>query len=304
MAEKITINIKEQQGRLDAILAKEDIPYSRTILADWIQDGTVLVNQKKVKRSYKVVSGDTVTLTPPEVQNTAIVAEDIPLSIVYEDNDLIVVNKPQGMVVHPAAGHTSGTLVNALLYHAPLSTINGEFRPGIVHRIDRDTSGLLMVAKNDEAHQALSAQLKDHKNQRIYYALVRGEFTEESGTINAPIARHKVDRKKQAVQSGGREAITHFEVLKRYVGYTLLKVQLETGRTHQIRVHMTYIGHPVVGDPVYGSAQKLPGVNLEGQLLHAKTLSLIQPKTHEELTFNSPLPAYFEAALDTLTPII
>ncbi|KAA8381279.1 RluA family pseudouridine synthase [Leuconostoc carnosum] len=304
MAEKITINIKEQQGRLDAILAKEDIPYSRTVLADWIQDGAVLVNQKKVKRSYKVVSGDTVTLTPPEVQNTAIVAEDIPLSIVYEDNDLIVVNKPQGMVVHPAAGHTSGTLVNALLYHAPLSTINGEFRPGIVHRIDRDTSGLLMVAKNDEAHQALSAQLKDHKNQRIYYALVRGEFTEESGTINAPIARHKVDRKKQAVQSGGREAITHFEVLKRYVGYTLLKVQLETGRTHQIRVHMTYIGHPVVGDPVYGSAQKLPGVNLEGQLLHAKTLSLIQPKTHEELTFNSPLPAYFEAALDTLTPII
>lgn len=304
MAEKITINIKEQQGRLDAILAKEDIPYSRTVLADWIQDGVILVNQKKVKRSYKVVSGDTVTLTPPEVQNTAIVAEDIPLSIVYEDNDLIVVNKPQGMVVHPAAGHTSGTLVNALLYHAPLSTINGEFRPGIVHRIDRDTSGLLMVAKNDEAHQALSAQLKDHKNQRIYYALVRGEFTEESGTINAPIARHKVDRKKQAVQSGGREAITHFEVLKRYVGYTLLKVQLETGRTHQIRVHMTYIGHPVVGDPVYGSAQKLPGVNLEGQLLHAKTISLIQPKTHEELTFNSPLPAYFEAALDTLTPII
>lgn len=304
MAEKITINIKEQQGRLDAILAKEDVPYSRTVLADWIQDGVILVNQKKVKRSYKVVSGDTVTLTPPEVQNTAIVAEDIPLSIVYEDNDLIVVNKPQGMVVHPAAGHTSGTLVNALLYHAPLSTINGEFRPGIVHRIDRDTSGLLMVAKNDEAHQALSVQLKDHKNQRIYYALVRGEFTEESGTINAPIARHKVDRKKQAVQSGGREAITHFEVLKRYVGYTLLKVQLETGRTHQIRVHMTYIGHPVVGDPVYGSAQKLPGVNLKGQLLHAKTLSLIQPKTHEELTFNSPLPAYFEAALDTLTPII
>ena len=304
MTKKITINIIDQIGRIDAILAKENLPYSRTTLAEWLQTGHILVNGVQVKRAYKVTTGDTITILPPEVITTEIIAEDIPLDIIYEDDDILVVNKPQGMVVHPAAGHSSGTLVNALLFHAPLSTINGEFRPGIVHRIDRDTSGLLMVAKNDQAHQGLSAQLKAHKNDRIYYALVRGEFVENSGTINAPISRHKVDRKKQAVQEGGREAITHFEVIERYVGYTLLKVRLETGRTHQIRVHMTYIGHPVVGDPVYGSAQNLAGVKLNGQMLHAKTLSLTQPKTGEELRFDSALPAYFKDALATLTPII
>ncbi|MBZ5955607.1 RluA family pseudouridine synthase [Leuconostoc gasicomitatum] len=304
MTKKITINIIDQIGRIDAILAKENLPYSRTTLAEWLQTGYILVNGVQVKRAYKVTTGDTITILPPEVITTEIIAEDIPLDIIYEDDDILVVNKPQGMVVHPAAGHSSGTLVNALLFHAPLSTINGEFRPGIVHRIDRDTSGLLMVAKNDQAHQGLSAQLKAHKNDRIYYALVRGEFVENSGTINAPINRHKVDRKKQAVQEGGREAITHFEVIERYVGYTLLKVRLETGRTHQIRVHMTYIGHPVVGDPVYGSAQNLAGVKLNGQMLHAKTLSLTQPKTGEELRFDSALPAYFKDALATLTPII
>lgn len=304
MTKTTTINIVDQTGRIDAILAKENLLYSRTTLADWLQTGHILVNGVQVKRAYKVTTGDTINIVPPEIATTEIVAEDIPLDIVYEDDDILIVNKPQGMVVHPAAGHSSGTLVNALLFHAPLSTINGEFRPGIVHRIDRDTSGLLMVAKNDQAHQALSAQLKAHKNDRIYYALVRGEFVENSGTINAPISRHKVDRKKQAVQEGGREAITHFEVLSRYVGYTLLKVSLETGRTHQIRVHMTYIGHPVIGDPVYGSAKSLPGVTLKGQMLHAKTLSLTQPTTGKELVFNSDLPAYFEAALATLTPII
>lgn len=304
MTEQIIINITDQSGRVDAILAKEKLPYSRTILSNWLQTGHVLVNGNKVKRAYKVTTGDQISIIPPELVTTEIVAEDIPLDIVYEDNDVLVVNKPQGMVVHPAAGHTSGTLVNALIFHAPLSTINGEFRPGIVHRIDRDTSGLLMVAKNDQAHQILSAQLKEHKNDRIYYALVRGEFVEDSGTIDAPIGRHKVDRKKQAVQEGGRNAVTHFEVIKRYVGYTLLKVSLETGRTHQIRVHMTYIGHPIVGDPVYGSAQKLPGVDLVGQMLHAKTLSLTQPTTGEKLVFDSNLPDYFEAALATLTPII
>jgi len=304
MTKKITINIVDQTGRIDVILAKENLPYSRTTLADWLQTGHILVNGVQVKRAYKVIAGDVINILPPEVTTTEIIAENIPLEIVYEDNDILVVDKPQGMVVHPAAGHSSGTLVNALLYHSPLSTINGEFRPGIVHRIDRDTSGLLMVAKNDQAHQALSAQLKAHKNDRIYYALVRGEFVENSGTINAPIGRHKVDRKKQAVQEGGREAITHFEVIKRYVGYTLLKVRLETGRTHQIRVHMTYIGHPVVGDPVYGSAQNLAGVVLKGQMLHAKTLSLTQPKTGKELIFDSALPNYFTNALATLTPII
>ncbi len=303
MTDAITINITDQTGRIDAILANENLPYSRTVLASWIQSGEVLVNGQRVKRSYQVVSGDVIHILPPAVQTTEIVPEAIPLNVIYEDDDLLVVNKPQGMVVHPAAGHTSGTLVNALLHHAPLSTINGEFRPGIVHRIDRDTSGLLMVAKNDQAHQALSAQLKAHKNERIYYALVRGEFEENSGTVNAPIARHPVDRKKQAIQENGREAVTHFEVITRYVGYTLLKVRLETGRTHQIRVHMTYIGHPIVGDPVYGSAQKLPGVSLAGQLLHAKTLSLTQPTTGENLTFDSPLPDNFERALATLTPI-
>lgn len=297
------INITTQVGRIDAILAKEDLQYSRTTLAEWLQKGNILVNNNKVKRSYKVSEGDTISIFPPQVASTEIIAEDIPLDIVYEDNDILVVNKPQGMVVHPAAGHASGTLVNALLYHAPLSTINGAFRPGIVHRIDRDTSGLLMVAKNDVAHQALSAQLKAHKNDRIYYALVRGEFSENSGTINAPIGRHPVDRKRQAVQAGGREAITHFEVVQRYVGFTLLKVRLETGRTHQIRVHLTYIGHPIVGDPVYGNAQKLADVPLVGQLLHAKTLSLAQPTTGEELRFDSPLPNYFQAALATLTKI-
>lgn len=303
MTEKTIINITTQVGRVDAILAKEGLQYSRTTLAEWLQKGHILVNNNTVKRSYKVSTGDTISIDPPQVESTEIIAENIPLDIVYEDDDVLVINKPQGMVVHPAAGHASGTLVNALLYHAPLSTINGEFRPGIVHRIDRDTSGLLMVAKNDVAHHDLSAQLKAHKNDRIYYALVRGEFSENSGTINAPIGRHPVDRKRQAVQAGGREAITHFEVVHRYVGFTLLKVRLETGRTHQIRVHLTYIGHPIVGDPVYGNAQKLANVSLFGQLLHAKTLSLSQPTTGKELTFDSPLPDYFQAALATLVPL-
>ena len=303
MANKILIHITDQAGRVDAVLSKENLSYSRTTLSNWLVDGTILVNNHKVKRSYKVVSGDTISITPPETQETKIEAENIPVDIIYEDDDIIVVNKPQGMVVHPAAGHSSGTLVNALLHHSPLSTINGEFRPGIVHRIDRDTSGLLMVAKNDKAHRSLSEQLKSHKNQRVYYALVRGEFTEDSGTIEAPIGRHKIDRKKQAVIEGGREDVTHFRVLKRYVGYTLLKVSLETGRTHQIRVHMSYIGHPVVGDPVYGTAQNLDGTQLNGQLLHAKTLTLEQPTTGDELSFDSPLPDYFQFALSTLTPI-
>ena len=201
--------------------------------------------------------------------------------------------------MHPALGHESGTLVNALMFHTPLSTINGVVRPGIVHRIDKDTSGLLMVAKNDKAHEALSAQLKDKKNLRQYYALVHGEFIENEGTIKAPLGRSSADRKKQAVVAGGRDAVTHFKVVKRFVGYTLLQVTLETGRTHQIRVHMAYIGHPVAGDPLYGPKKTLPG---NGQYLHAATLGLTQPTTGEEMTFEAPLPAYFTEMLDQLDP--
>lgn len=300
MANMTEIKINEGGKRLDAALASAGLEHSRSTLANWIKDGQVLVNRKKVKSSYKAKAGDKVQIVVPETKPVAIEAENIPLDIVYEDDDLIVVNKPQGMVVHPAAGHASGTLVNALLYHAPLSSINGEFRPGIVHRIDRDTSGLLMVAKNDQAHHALAAELKAHKTERYYYALVKGEFKEDRGTVDAPIGRHPKDRKKQAVVPGGRDAVTHFEVLERFSGYTLLKLALETGRTHQIRVHMQYIGHPVVGDETYGHEQTLLGISLKGQLLHAKTLVLTQPTTGETMTFDSELPKTFKRVLKAL----
>ncbi|HEY4400006.1 MAG TPA: RluA family pseudouridine synthase [Lactobacillaceae bacterium] len=298
----ITLKMTIETGRLDAVLAQKELPYSRTTLATWIKDGRVAVNGKPEKRSYKVAAGDTITIEPvEEIIATELVAEDIPLDIVYEDDDILIVNKEQGMVVHPAAGHATGTLVNALLHHAPLSTINGEFRPGIVHRIDRDTSGLLMIAKNDAAHQSLSAQLKAHKNERVYYALVHGEFAENEGVIKAPIARHPNDRKKQAVVAGGRDAVTHFKVVQRFVGYTLLEVRLETGRTHQIRVHMAYIKHPVAGDTVYGRTNE-PFASA-GQILHAKTLSLTHPKTGEETRFESELPTYFTTILAEMTPL-
>lgn len=294
-----SLTITDQEGRLDKVVAEAFTDYTRTQMSKWIDDGILTVNGETKKAKYKVHAGDVISFVVPEPVVLDIKPENLPLDIVYEDDDLLVVNKPQGMVVHPAAGHPNGTLVNALMYHTELSSINGVIRPGIVHRIDKDTSGLLMVAKNDQAHEALSADLKDKKNLRQYYALVHGEFSENKGTIKAPLGRSKTDRKKQAVIAGGRDAVTHFEVVKRYVGYTLLRVTLESGRTHQIRVHMAYIGHPVAGDPLYGPKKTLAG---NGQFLHAATLGLTQPTTKKELTFEAPLPQYFVETLAQLQP--
>ena len=284
-------------GRIDKQLGHHFSQYSRSQLQRWIEDGHVQVNGQTVKPKYKLAAGDVVTITPEQPKKIDLVPENIPLDIVYEDDDVIVVNKPQGMVVHPAPGHPDHTLVNALLYHSPLSTINGEFRPGIVHRIDKDTSGLLMVAKNDMAHRSLAAQLKAKTNEREYVALVHGVIKEDRGTIDAPLGRSPKDRKKQAVVAGGRHAVTHFKVLRRFRHYTLVSCRLETGRTHQIRVHMKYIGHPLAGDPLYGPRKTLPG---KGQYLHARLLGFKHPRTGEQLTFTAPLPPYFQQMLDKL----
>lgn len=284
-------------GRIDKVLGHFLSDVSRSQLQKWIEDGHVTVNGQVVKTKYKLKAGDVVKIIPEAPQTINLEPEDIPLDIVYEDDDVIVVNKPAGMVVHPAPGHPGHTLVNALLYHSPLSTINGEFRPGIVHRIDKDTSGLLMVAKNDLAHRSLAAQLKAKTNQREYVALVHGVIKEDQGTIDAPLGRSKKDRKKQAVVMDGRHAVTHFEVVKRYRHYTLVKCRLETGRTHQIRVHMAYIGHPLAGDPLYGPRKTLAG---PGQYLHAGLLGFKHPRTGQEMTFTAPLPDYFTKMLEHL----
>ncbi|WP_420908594.1 RluA family pseudouridine synthase [Limosilactobacillus agrestimuris] len=284
-------------GRIDKELAHHLTDISRSQLQKWIEDGNVTVNGATVKPKYKLAVGDEVIVQPEKPQKIDLEPEDIPLDIVYEDDDVIVVNKPQGMVVHPAPGHPNHTLVNALLYHSPLSTINGEFRPGIVHRIDKDTSGLLMVAKNDRAHRSLAAQLKAKTNQREYVALVHGVIKEDRGTIDAPLGRSKKDRKRQAVVEDGRHAVTHFKVLERFAHYTLVSCQLETGRTHQIRVHMKYIGHPLAGDPLYGPRKTLPG---NGQYLHARLLGFKHPRTGEQMTFTSELPDYFQKMIDHL----
>ncbi|MFR0579977.1 RluA family pseudouridine synthase [Limosilactobacillus mucosae] len=284
-------------GRIDKVLGHFLSDVSRSQLQKWIEDGHVTVNGQVVKTKYKLKAGDVVKIIPEAPQTIDLEPEDIPLDIVYEDDDVIVVNKPAGMVVHPAPGHPGHTLVNALLYHSPLSTINGEFRPGIVHRIDKDTSGLLMVAKNDLAHRSLAAQLKAKTNQREYVALVHGVIKEDQGTIDAPLGRSKKDRKKQAVVMDGRHAVTHFEIVKCYRHYTLVKCRLETGRTHQIRVHMAYIGHPLAGDPLYGPRKTLAG---PGQYLHAGLLGFKHPRTGQEMTFTAPLPDYFTKMLEHL----
>ena len=293
---KLTID-SAMTGRIDKELAHHLADISRSQLQKWIEDGNVTVNGEKVKPKYKLAVGDRVVVQPEKPQKIDLEPENIPLDIVYEDDDVIVVNKPQGMVVHPAPGHPNHTLVNALLYHSPLSTINGEFRPGIVHRIDKDTSGLLMIAKNDLAHRSLAAQLKAKTNEREYVALVHGVIKEERGTIDAPLGRSKKDRKKQAVVEDGRHAVTHFKVLERFQHYTLVRCRLETGRTHQIRVHMKYIGHPLAGDPLYGPRKTLPG---NGQYLHARLLGFKHPRTGKQMTFTSPLPEYFQKMIDHL----
>ena len=298
MADTLKLTVDDTlTGRIDKVLAHQFNQFSRSHLQKWIVDGNVRVNGQPVKPKYKLAVGDQVVIEPEAPQKVDLTPEKIPLDIVYEDDDVIVVNKPQGMVVHPAPGHPDHTLVNALLYHSPLSTINGEFRPGIVHRIDKDTSGLLMVAKNDLAHRSLAAQLKAKTNQREYVALVHGVIKQDAGTIDAPIGRSKKDRKKQAVVSDGRHAVTHFKVLRRFRHYTLVSCRLETGRTHQIRVHMKSIGHPLAGDPLYGPRKTLPG---RGQYLHARLLGFKHPRTGKDLVLTAPLPEYCQHMLDPL----
>lgn len=290
--------IKEESGRLDKVLTDLLPSITRSHIQQWIKEGNVSVNGEKMKANYKVQSGDEIAIVEPELVSLEVLAEDIPIEIVYQDEDVVVVNKAQGMVVHPSAGHQTGTLVNALMYHiTDLSGINGTIRPGIVHRIDKDTSGLLMVAKNDAAHEKLAAQLKDKTSLREYIALVHGVIPHEKGTIDAPLGRSKQDRKKQDIIDGGRAAVTHFTVLERFKDFTLVSLKLETGRTHQIRVHMKYIGYPLAGDPIYGPRKTLEG---KGQFLHATTLGFKHPTSGEFLTFEAPLPKLFEETLNDL----
>ena len=291
---------ESKNQRLDAFLASSLDGLTRSQATRLIESGEVAVNGRAVGKSYKLAGGEDIAVTLPEPEPVEAVPQDIPLDVVYEDADVIVVNKPSGMVVHPAPGHPDGTLVNALLYHCAgtLSGIGGALRPGIVHRIDRDTSGLIIAAKNDAAHQYLSAQLADHTLARTYECIVVGKLREDRGTVDAPIARHPTDRKRMAVVAGGREAVTHWEVIARYPGYTHVRCRLETGRTHQIRVHMAYIGHPILGDTVYGAKKEVPG--LTGQCLHAVGLRFLHPRTHEVVELSCPLPEEFTRMLQKI----
>ena len=291
---------ESKNQRLDAFLASSLDGLTRSQATRLIESGEVAVNGRAVSKSYKLAGGEDIAVTLPEPEPVEAVPQDIPLDVVYEDADVIVVNKPSGMVVHPAPGHPDGTLVNVLLYHCAgtLSGIGGALRPGIVHRIDRDTSGLIIAAKNDAAHQYLSAQLADHTLARTYECIVVGALREDRGTVDAPIARHPTGRKRMAVVAGGREAVTHWEVIARYPGYTHVRCRLETGRTHQIRVHMAYIGHPILGDTVYGAKKEVPG--LTGQCLHAVGLRFLHPRTHEVVELSCPLPEEFTRMLQKI----
>ena len=297
----ITITAQESAERIDALLARCVPELTRSAAARLIEDGAVTVGGRAVRKNYKCAPGDEISLIMPEAADCELRPQDIPIDVVYEDDDLLVVNKARGMVVHPAPGHPDGTLVNALMFRCgdSLSGIGGEKRPGIVHRIDKDTSGLLIVAKNDFAHLALSAQLADRSLSRVYEAVVRGGMREDSGTVNAPIGRHPTDRKKMAVtQKNSRSAVTHWRVLERFAAYTLVECRLETGRTHQIRVHMAYRGHPILGDMVYG--HKKPELGQSSQCLHAKELRFVHPRTGEPVTVSCGLPDYFTALLEKL----
>lgn len=301
MAEWIDMVVDEDAGvRLDKYLADQLKDYTRSFIQKQIEQEGVKVNDKVVNSKYKVKPGDQIAICIPDPVDVDIVPEDIPIDIVYEDADVMVINKPQNMVVHPAPGNYTGTLVNALLFHCKdkLSGINGEIRPGIVHRIDKDTSGLLMIAKNDKAHLGLSEMLKTHDITRKYHAIVHGNFKEDQGTVDLPIARSPQDRKKMAIVQGGREAKTDYRVIERFKNYTHIELTLHTGRTHQIRVHMKAIGHPLLGDPVYGPSKSLFG--LDKQMLHAKVLGFKHPITGEELYFESELPDYFTHVIDRL----
>ena len=299
--QRLTVSPGDAGVRIDKYLAEQLPDITRSYLQKLLKDGSVQMNGKPVKASTKTAAGALIVLTIPEPEEPEILPEDIPLDILYEDSDVILINKPKDMVVHPAAGHYTGTLVNALMYHCKgdLSGINGVLRPGIVHRIDKDTTGVLIVCKNDRAHNALAEQLKEHSITRKYRAIVCGNLKEDEGTVDAPLGRHPQDRKRMAiVRSGGKRAVTHYRVLERFGNYTYIECRLETGRTHQIRVHMASLGHPLLGDEIYGRA-KSP-FKLEGQTLHAMVLGFIHPTTGEYLEFEAPLPEYFEKLLEKL----
>lgn len=293
-----TIELEQAGERIDKALSSLQSEWSRNQLAGWIADGVVKVNNEEVKAKYKVKEGDVIQIDVPEPEPLEVIPEDLQLEIVYEDSDVLVVNKPRGMVVHPAPGHMTGTLVNGLMHHCQdLSGINGVLRPGIVHRIDKDTSGLLMVAKHDVAHQSLVNQLVNKTVTRKYTALVHGHIAHDKGTIDAPIGRDPKDRQKQAIVDNGKHAVTHFQVVERFGDFTLVECRLETGRTHQIRVHMNYIGFPLVGDPKYGPKKT---IDFGGQVLHAGVLGFVHPITNEYLEFEAPIPVDFVNLLSEL----
>lgn len=303
MTQEIFEVTAEQEGeRLDKYLSLIYPDFSRSFFQKLIKDEHICINDVVQKANYRMKAEDMVSVTIPDAVETTIVPEDIPLDILYEDEDVLIVNKPKGMVVHPSAGHFSGTLVNGIMFHCKesLSGINGEIRPGIVHRIDMDTTGSLIVCKNDESHVNIAQQIKEHSVNRIYQGIVCGNVKEDSGTIEGAIGRHPADRKKMAInQRNGKPAITHYKVLERFGNYTYMEFKLETGRTHQIRVHMASIGHPLLGDEVYSSG-KSPFKHLQGQTLHAKTIGFVHPKTNEYMEFSAPLPEYFEKLLNQL----